>query len=244
MPEGAAGANYLRSNRHRAEAGTTVVIRRPIAPKDEDMNLIEIRHPAGALSTDDHVAMATEVTAGLTGEVGDDAVPASTLRRVAAMTHVAFTECSGWRTGNGSWGAPGDVPPLWITVTVPEAWREELARHEMGWLRRAVRRVDADHGWQRPGGLLWINMVGVADGSIGMDGKAVTADDVVAEMSREFRADLESGQTEVPDGMLLDPTCGMLVKDRARAITLEHEGIRYGFCAHSCRDAFVRRHAA
>lgn len=208
------------------------------------MNLIEIRHPAGALSPEDQVAMATEITVGLTGDVGDDTVPESTLRRVRAMTHVAFAELAGWQTGDGNWGAPGDVPPLWITVTVPEDWREEIARHEMGWLRRAVRRVDTDHDWQRPDGWLWINVVGIADGSIGLDGKAVTADGVVAEMSREFRSDLESGKVEVPEGMLLDPMCGMLVKDRARAITLEHDGTRYGFCAHSCRDAFVRQNAS
>ncbi|GAA1214857.1 hypothetical protein [Prauserella alba] len=208
------------------------------------MNLIEIRHPAGALGPEDQTAMAAEITMGLTGDMGDDIVPESTLRRARAMTHVAFAELAGWQTGDGTWGAPGDVPPLWITVTVPEAWRDEIARHEMGWLRRAVHRVDNDHGWQRPDGWLWINLVGVADGSIGLDGKAMTADGVVAEMSREFRSDLDAGKVEVPDGMLLDPMCGMLVKDRAQAIALEHDGTRYGFCAHSCRDAFVRRHAS
>lgn len=208
------------------------------------MNLIEIRHPAGSLSPDDQAAMAAEIVTGLTGDTGDDTVPESTLRRARAMTHVAFTEHSGWHTGDGSWGAPRDVPPLWITVTVPEAWRDEMARHEMGWLRRAVRRVDADHGWQRPDGWLWITMIGVADGSIGLNGKASTADQVVAELSREFRADLDAGKIDVPEGMLLDPMCGMLVKDTPRAITLEHDGTRYGFCAHSCRDAFVRQPAS
>lgn len=239
------GGNYFGGNRRRATAEVIVGLDKSKSEREgEIMNLIEIRHPAGGLTPEDQAAMATEIATWLDGDMGGNTAPESTLRRAKAMTHVAFAELAGWQTGDGLWGAPGSVPPLWITVTIPEAWREEMARHEIGRLRRAVRRVDANHGWYRPDGWLWINIVGIADGSIGMDGKGSTADDVVAGMSREFQVDLDAGTIEVPEGMLLDPMCGMLVKDRPQAITFEYDGTTYGFCARSCRDAFMRQRAS
>lgn len=202
------------------------------------MNLIEIVHPAGALTEDDQAQLAAEIVSGFTGESED--APEATLRRARAMTHVGFKELNTWFTGDGPW-TENSPPPLWITMTVPEIWREELSRYAIGWLRRTVRRLDATHGWQRSSGALWINVVGIDDGSIGLDGKPSSADDVVATMSEDFRASLEAGDVQVPDGMLLDPMCGMLVKDVRGAILLNHDGKRFGFCAESCRAAFVRR---
>jgi len=205
------------------------------------MNLIEVAHPVGALTPRDQADLAHDIVTGISGP--SENVPESTLRRARAMTHVGFKELTGWVTGDLPW-TPGATAPVWVTFTVPEAWREEMSRCVIGVARRAVRRLDRARGWDRPFGSLWINLVGVADGSIGLDGKQADADDVVATMTEEFRATLANGEIPVSEGALLDPMCGMLVKDVRGAIVVEHEGERIGFCAESCRDAWLRLNAS
>lgn len=208
------------------------------------MFLIEIAHPRGALTADDHAALAQTIIAGLV-DTDDDAaiegVAEETMRRARPMTHVAFRELVDWTNGDGP--ITTDVaPPIWVTATVPEAWRDDMARHTIGWIRRAIRRLDNDHGWQRTGGDLWINMVGVADGSIGLNGKPSTANDVVTYLTEDFREALSEGRIEVPDGVLVDPMCGMYVRPGRGAITLEHDGETFAFCAPGCRDAYANLH--
>ncbi len=70
------------------------------------------------------------------------------MRRVRTMAHLGFRELLDWTTGDGPWRPPA-APPLWLTITVPESWRDETARHTIGWIRRAIRRLDDRRGWQR-----------------------------------------------------------------------------------------------
>jgi len=204
------------------------------------MNLIEIRCPSGSLAPADRAALAADVVHGLVGDQMVGEVPEETLRRAQAMTHVAFSELAGWTTGSGRW-QPGEAAPLWITVTVPEMWREEMSPYVIGWLRTAVHQLDERRGWRRATGDLWINITGVADRSIGLDGRPATADDVLAVMTKEFRARAEGAATDLPDGMVIDPMCGMKVRLGKGAITLEQDGAVLGFCAQNCRDAYARR---
>ncbi|MDT0377440.1 hypothetical protein RM572_01450 [Streptomyces sp. DSM 42041] len=206
------------------------------------MNLIEISHPAGALGEEDRALLAGEIIAGLVGDgatAGADA-PEATLRRARTMTHVGFRELAAWHTGDGPWD-PAAAPPLWITMSVPEAWREETSRAFIGRIRRAVRRLDAVRGRARTGGDLWINIVGIADGSIGLNGTSMTADDVVGYMTEEFRTSYTAGDPDVPEGVVVDPMCGMRVTLGKRAVTLEQGGDTLGFCAEACRAAYARR---
>lgn len=204
------------------------------------MNLVEIRCPRGSLDDADQAALAGDITAGFVGDHIADEIPDETLSRARAMTHIGFGALDAWTSGDGPW-QPGDTPPLWITVTVPELWRDETSRHVIGWIRRAVRRLDSRHHWERSIGELWINVVGIADGSIGLDGKPASADDVVALMTEEFRARFDAGEVDLPADVVIDPMCGMKVKLRPGAITLEHAGSTLGFCARNCRDAYARR---
>jgi YHS domain-containing protein len=125
-----------------------------------------------------------------------------------------------------------------MTLSVPEAWRDEVSSTMIGVLLRSIRHLDDQHEWRRPGGDVWINVSGVAEGSIGLDGTAATANDVVAYMTEEFRAAVANG-AEVPDGFVVDPMCGMRVRLGPGAITLEHGGTTLGFCAHACRAAYA-----
>jgi len=206
------------------------------------MFLIEIRHPAEALDAEDRATLAADIASGLVGGRAAADAPEETMSRARAMTHIGFRALDSWTTGDGRW-LPDTPPPLWITMTVPDLWREEMARHVVGVLRGTVRRLDRRHGWQRSVGDLWINLVGVADGCIGLDGKPTTADGVVAMMSEEFRAKADADDLDLPDGVVIDPMCGMRVKLGPGAITLERDGRTMAFCARSCRDAYVRQEA-
>lgn len=203
------------------------------------MFLIEIAHPRDALTDDDRRALAGDVCDVLVG--AQDGVAEETMRRARAMTHVGFRELDSWTTGDGPWN-PGEAPPLWVTFTVPEAWRSEMSRTAIGAVRRGVRRLDDTHDWKRSMGSLWINVVGILDGSIGMDGKPGTADEVVAHMTEEFRAGFDPDDAEVAEGVVIDPMCGMHVRLGRDAIVLEHDGRTVGFCAVACRKAYAREH--
>lgn len=201
------------------------------------MFLIEIACPAGALADGDRVALTKSISSALL--LRQDTAE-ETMRRARAMTHLAFRELTGWATGDGPL-SPEAAPPLWVTVTVPEQWRNDVAGHVIGYVRAAVRRVDRRHGWRRTGGDLWINVVGIADGCIGLDGRAATADDVLDHMTEEFRAALDTGR-EVPDGQPVDPICGMRTSQGPRAIIVEHNGTIVSFCSDGCRAAYRRQH--
>jgi YHS domain-containing protein len=189
---------------------------------------------------DDRAALARDVCDVLVG--AEEGVAEETMRRARAMTHIGFRELATWTTGDGPW-APRTAPPLWITLTVPEAWREEMSRTVIGLVRRGVRRLDRSRGWKRDGSSLWINVIGISSGSIGLGGKARTSDDVVAYMTAEFRASREpSESTDLPGGVVIDPMCGMRVRLDAAAFTLEHDGRTLGFCAAACRAAYAREH--
>ncbi|WP_433281633.1 hypothetical protein ACQPZA_15330 [Pseudonocardia xinjiangensis] len=199
------------------------------------MNLIEITHPVGAM---DEAARAEVAQQIMTGMLGGEEIPAETLRRVRRMSHVLFHEARSWTTGDGP--VPAHAPPPYIvTITVPEAWREEMSRYAIGVVRAALRRRDNQHGVSREGGDVWVNVVGIADGSIGLNGKATTAAGVLNYMTEEYRA-AAPAQTDLPDGVVVDPICGMQVRLGPKAITLDHNGTTIGFCATGCRDAYTQ----
>lgn len=202
------------------------------------MNLVEISCPRGAMSDGERARMAASIMAGTVGET--DMAPEATMKRARRMAHVAFRELEGWVTGDGPL-APDAPPPFVVTVTVPEAWRSEVSRQFTGVIRAAIRRYDADRGYSRDGGDVWINTVGILDGSIGLNGTASTAANVLAYMTEEFRA-LGKQPVDVPEGTLIDPICGMHVRLVPRAITLDHDGTTIGFCSLGCRAAYARQH--
>ncbi|GAA1719518.1 hypothetical protein [Brachybacterium phenoliresistens] len=204
------------------------------------MILIEISCPAGHFSEADRSRIVEHIW---TIALSDDHAPAETMRRARQMAHLGFRELTDWHTGDG----PVDskvAPPVIASVSVPQAWQDETARHMIGVIKAAVRRVDNEHGWSRAPGSLWVLINGIVDGSIGMDGKSSTADEVLQAMVADYQEAVKEGRSEpVPDGMLVDPMCGMLVRPGPRAITLEHDGETIGFCAVACRDAYRAQHA-
>lgn len=200
------------------------------------MFLIEVTYPEGTLDAGARTDIAAEMTAGL---VGTDAAPEATMKRGRAMTHVVFHPAQSWTTGNGP--VPADQPPPYlVTLTVPEAWREEISKHSIGVIATALDRRGTPDGSKRPGGDVWVNVIGVADGSIGLNGKPSSADDVVMYMTEEYGA--TATDADLPDGVLVDPICGMNVRIGPNAITLDHDGDTLGFCSQGCRSAYAHQH--
>lgn len=202
------------------------------------MLLIEIAHPAGRLNNQDRDLLCDSI---LDLFLAPEGHADETNQRARDMTHIAFSELQGWRTGHG---APDEhaAPPMIITLAVPGAWRDEAGQTFIGLLRTAVRRLDDARGWKRKQGSLWVRVDGLRDGDIGLDGRSATAADVLEFMTADFRAAQASGAAApAPEGKLIDPICGMTVPDVKGAIALEHDGIRVGFCATGCRDAYAER---
>jgi YHS domain-containing protein len=61
-------------------------------------------------------------------------------------------------------------------------------------------------------------------------------------MTAEYQAQDDAANADLPEGVTVDPMCGMHVRLGRGAVTLEHEGRTMGFCAKSCRAAYARRH--
>lgn len=203
------------------------------------MILVEVVVPEGRLDDADRDRLAGDVTRGLLTASG---APEATMARARAVTHVWFREAQGWHTGDGPVAA-GDAPPVVVNVTAPEAWREEMSAVVISVVRAAVGRLDARRHWTRPGGDLWVNVRGVQDGSIGLDGRASTAADLVRYVTADFRASGDAGvEHDLPDGLLRDPVCGMQVRAGATALTLDHDGRTVGFCSRGCRAAYAEEH--
>lgn len=199
------------------------------------MNLIEISYPDSALDVAAREALGNAIVSNLL--VAPDA-PAEALERASRLTHVYFHPAQSWITGAGPLSP--DAPwPLIVTITVPEAWREELSRHAIGAVWAALARQVPGIDLQQPGAV-WINVVGVADGSIGMNGKPAGSSDIVRYLTRDLAVSDGAG---LPDGVVIDPVCGMRVHLGRKAITLDHDGRTLGFCATGCRDVYAHDHA-
>lgn len=198
------------------------------------MNLIEITYPEGSLDETQRQAIADDVISALLVE--PDAPPQA-VERAGRLTHVWFQAARTWTTGAGR---DQDTPstPFVVTVTVPEAWREELSRRAIGAVRTALTRHAAEPTPNK-GGAIWINVVGVHEGSIGMNGKPATSTDIV----RYLTQDVEPPNPQnLSDGEVIDPVCGMRVRLGPRTHTLIHNGQTIGFCAAGCRAVYAEDH--
>ena len=196
------------------------------------MNLFEITYPSGALDADERRAVADALLAGFLVE--PDAPPEA-VERAARMTHVWFHEADTWVTGGGRPADPGRLPVV-VTVTVPEAWREDLAPHAIGAVRSALAR-HAPRVALHEEGAVWVDVVGIAEGSIGMDARPSVSADIVRGLTRDVRI-----PASAPDSAFVDPVCGMTVRIGRGTPTLEHDGRTVAFCGSGCRAVYAEDH--
>src|SRR5579875_1952916 len=197
------------------------------------MNLIDIAYPTGTLTAEQRHDIARSILDNLLVEPN---APAEAIRRAGTLTHVWFHAGQTWTTGAGPY-TDGPIP-LVATITVPEAWRAEMARHAISAVRVALARHLPDAVGAAGG--LWINVIGVPDGCLGMNGKACDSSDIVRFLTRDLDIPEPAG---LPDDVVIDPVCGMRVHLGKSAITLDHDGRTTGFCAAGCRDVYIQDHA-
>ncbi len=198
------------------------------------MNLIEITCPEGALHETQRQTVADAIISNLLVE--PDA-PAQAIERAGHTTHVWFHEARSWTTGTGPYQHSTPTPFV-VTITVPDVWREELSRRAIGAVRTALTR-HAPTAALNEDAAVWINVVGVHDGSIGMNGKPSTSTDIVRYLTHNIE---RPNPQDLPDGVVIDPICGMRVHLGPHTLTLTHNGQIIGFCAAGCRAVYGENH--
>jgi YHS domain-containing protein/phenylpyruvate tautomerase PptA (4-oxalocrotonate tautomerase family) len=198
------------------------------------MNLIEITYPEGTLDETRRQAIASDVMSALLVEPG---APPQAVERAGRLTHVWFHPARTWTTRTGR-DQDNTSTPFVVTITVPEAWREELSRRGIAAVSTALtRHITA--AAQNNSGAVWINVIGVHDGSIGMDGKPSTSKDLLRYLTQDVQPPTAQ---DLADGEVIDPVCGMRVYLGPHAHTLTHNGQTIGFCATGCRAVYAEDH--
>jgi len=155
------------------------------------------------------------------------------------MTSVVVHEPSTWTVG-GREVTGADGGRYLVRVTVPGGHLDDAMPAE---LVARVTRVLAGH--DAAGGRLytdpraWVQIIEVPDGHAGVLGRVMpTAAFVDFVVSGSW-----PGADDARANGASDPICGMAVDLSDSALTLERDGITYGFCSTTGRDLFVARTA-
>lgn len=197
------------------------------------MNLIEVTYPEGTLDEIQRQAIADAIIASLLVE--PDA-PQQAIERAGRATHIWFHAAQTWTTGAAP-NATAHRHTFVVTITVPEAWRDELSQHAIGAVRTALARHVPTAFYEDAA--VWINLVGVHEGSIGMNGRPSISTDIVRYLTQGIEP---PNATELPDGVVIDPVCGMSVHIGPNTLTLIQDGQTIGFCAGGCRSVYAQDH--
>ncbi|GAA4900329.1 hypothetical protein LX16_0593 [Stackebrandtia albiflava] len=199
------------------------------------MLFIELLVPPGRYTTE----QCGELAAGLTASrvlTSDEETAAATdpgvLDLYESLTDVVVREPVAW-TGAGR-PVNADGPARFLVTLHVGAWAKETAAHLIASVTRRITEFARGHGDAAPH--VRVQVRGVPDGMYGLDGRVVTSSDF-GDMIAEAKTRTD---TEAPEGMLVDPTCGALVTIE-EAVTLERDGVTYGFCCPGCRGRYARR---
>ncbi|WP_344593153.1 YHS domain protein [Actinomadura vinacea] len=144
----------------------------------------------------------------------------------ASQFHVVVHRPETWVVGERPVG-PGDPSPYMVRVHAPGPWRKDISAHIIGAFTKAITDV-------APDAVVQMHVLGVPEGSIGVQGKPMTSAELVEMMNDPLRQAYAEGKA------LMDPMCGMLV-ELGKAPALEHEGTLYGFCCEGCRTEFIAK---
>ena len=209
------------------------------------MILIELFAPAGVLDQAQREEAGKRLIDALmaTGDTHAEAVMDS----ARALTQVLVHEPAAWITGDRPGTDPADPPRYLIRVTAPAAWRKDMSGHAIERLTQALADTEAAAG-RDPGRLrdqphALVQVVGIAEGSLGMYGRPMGSLDLIRHMTAPHRDALAHLATDdLPPGTVIDPVCGMTVDLGATDLTLEVDGTVHGFCNGQCRRIFADEH--
>ncbi|MFI6658545.1 hypothetical protein ACIBL8_23785 [Streptomyces sp. NPDC050523] len=209
------------------------------------MILIELFAPAGVLDQAQRAEAGKRLIDALmaTGDTHAEAVMDS----ARALTQVLVHEPAAWITGDRPGTDPADPPRYLVRVTAPAAWRKDMSGHAIDRLTQVLADTEAAAG-RDPGRLrdqphALVQVVGIAEGSLGMYGRPMGSLDLIRHMTAPHRAAVAHLATDdLPPGTVIDPVCGMTVDLGATDLTLEVDGTVHGFCNGQCRRIFADEH--
>ncbi|MEU3269238.1 hypothetical protein ABZ639_00245 [Saccharomonospora sp. NPDC006951] len=209
------------------------------------MLLIEVFVPRGTLSEREQQVLAQRLIDGLMVE--DDSHAIEIIEAQRLLTQVLVHEPSTWVLGDRPAADPASPPHYLVRVTVPASWRKDVAEHTVRFVTSVLAETERDAGRdpervvREPHAVILVD--GVTEGGIGIHGRAMGTMDLTELVSRPYRdRTVETRDPEPAEHTVIDPICGMSVILDDNALTLVHEGIRYGFCHGLCRRAFADEH--
>lgn len=206
------------------------------------MILVEVLTGGATLSAGQQEQVAAAITTGMLGiDGGLDRLNPEARRSVEgalSLTAVTFTQPPLWMAGGEV--LDGQTPRRYVVrVWVPEAWHGDTAAHAVQAVTRALATVEDDPGRLEHDPHAWVHVLAVPESGCGVLGRQATSSDLVRLVTARTH---DGPATEPPPGSVLDPVCGMVVRLDDRALTLDHEGVTYGFCAEGCRRVFAEDH--
>ncbi|MCI3238866.1 MULTISPECIES: YHS domain-containing protein [Streptomyces] len=206
------------------------------------MIVVELFAPAGVLDPTQHQRLGRRLIDALMGT--EDAHAQPVMDSARALTHVLIHEPAAWITGDRHPVDPSDPPRYLVRVSAPTAWRKELSAHAIDRLTQALAETEAEAGRapdrlrDQPHAL--VQVVGIAEGSLGMCGRPMGSLDLIQHMTAPHRDAIADMTTAgLPPGTVIDPVCGMTVDLNSTDLTLEFEDTLYGFCNGQCRRIFA-----
>jgi YHS domain-containing protein len=205
------------------------------------MMLIELFAPQGALDGQGRSHLAERLLHEL---VSHEGTPQEIIEAARRLWHVVVHEPGVWVTGGGA-VEPQD-PRYFVRVSLPadsHMLSAEMRSHFVSTITRVLADThgDADRFAREP--LVSVHLVDVP--SYGTLGRTMRDADVVRLVMGAVDAPAGASTPVAPGAdTAIDPICGMTVALTDTAITLEHDGATYAFCAAGCRDVFAERMAA
>ncbi|MFJ9543800.1 hypothetical protein ACIRPX_42230 [Streptomyces sp. NPDC101225] len=209
------------------------------------MIVIEVFAPAGVLGPAQRQRLGERLIDALMGT--EDAHAEAVMDSARALTQVLVHEPAAWITGDRRPVDPADPPRYLIRVGAPAAWRKEMSAHAIDRLTQALAETEAEAGRDpdrlrdQPHAL--VQVVGIAEGSLGMCGRPMGSLDLIQHMTAPHRDAIARLSTaDLPPGTVIDPVCGMTVDLGTTDLTLEVDGTLHGFCNGQCRRIFADEH--
>ncbi|TLW90646.1 YHS domain-containing protein [Saccharomonospora piscinae] len=199
------------------------------------MMLVEVHTRAGVLTAGQRAEINRRFIQSTTGDDGEGHAP-ETLREARRWMRLVFHEAADSFVDEER--ESGDVPPRFLVrVSVPGAWRKDTAGHLIKEMTRALAEVACgDRAFEQPD--VWVHVLGVPEGGIGVFGTPMGAEDLVRLLTRAHRESPRRPE-RMPEGSGYDPVCGMVVPLRHAAAVAEHDGETYAFCSKGCHHVFT-----
>lgn len=207
------------------------------------MMFTEVLVPAGAFSWEERARLARRLTIrGLYGDGqpgmadDDERADPGVLAFLETITHVVVREVDVWVVDGAVMDAEAR-PRYVVRIHVPGPWRKDLSEQLISRVTRALAEFDHDPDGLYREPFAEVHVLGVPEGGYGAYGRVIGQSALA-----ELISDAREGIADVPEGMALDPVCGMAVRlDRPDAVTAEVDGTLHGFCCTHCRGEFLSR---